>query len=297
MSSVASSARRLPIPAYSIAHGNGVADPAIGPNDLENHFDARPPGTAIVISAFFRLLGTGQISARLGSILAGLTIIFFTYRLARDVIGEEGALTATFLIATDNLIVLTSRSARPEALTTMAILASLLAMKQYARSDRIVWAFLSGLRRVKAGQLMALSLLRNLLWPRLCWLARQVTRNCQRRNRLTPLGAFCLWRPGKGIQRSNRKAEICPFRAHFDRKCECQPHLLRNCETGTCAEAPDFYDLHGKHLALRATFSVFREVGSRTLPRIVPRVHRDTPRSTVPVSPWRACKFERAVEQ
>jgi hypothetical protein len=38
-------------PAYSIAHGNGVADPAIGPNDLENHFDARPPGTAMVIAA------------------------------------------------------------------------------------------------------------------------------------------------------------------------------------------------------------------------------------------------------
>jgi 4-amino-4-deoxy-L-arabinose transferase-like glycosyltransferase len=132
-------------PAYSIDHGNGVADPAIGPNDLENRFDARPPGTAIVIAAAFRTFGTGQIPARLGSILAGLTIIFFTYRLARDVIGEEGALIATFLVATDNLIVLTSRSARPEALTTMAILASLLAMKQYARSDRIAWAFISGL--------------------------------------------------------------------------------------------------------------------------------------------------------
>ena len=132
-------------PAYAIAHGNGVADPAIGPNDLENRFDARPPGTAMVIAAAFRLFGTGQITARLGSILAGLTIIFFTYRLARDVIGEEGALIAAFLVATDNLIVLTSRTARPEALTTMAILASLLAMKQYARKGRIVWTFLSGL--------------------------------------------------------------------------------------------------------------------------------------------------------
>ncbi|MGD0902843.1 MAG: glycosyltransferase family 39 protein [Terracidiphilus sp.] len=132
-------------PAYSIAHGNGVANPAIGPNDLENHFDARPPGTAIVIAAAIRLFGTGQIPARLGSILAGLAIVLLTYRLARDVIGEEGALVATFLVATDNLIVLTSRSARPEALTTMAVLASLLAMKQYARNDRIAWAFLSGL--------------------------------------------------------------------------------------------------------------------------------------------------------
>jgi 4-amino-4-deoxy-L-arabinose transferase-like glycosyltransferase len=132
-------------PAYSIAHGSGVADPAIGPNDLENHFDARPPGTALVIAAAFRLFGTSQIPARLGSILAGLAIVLLTYRLARDGIGQQGALVAAFLVATDNLIVLTSRSARPEALTTMAILASLLAMKQYARKDRILWAFLSGL--------------------------------------------------------------------------------------------------------------------------------------------------------
>jgi 4-amino-4-deoxy-L-arabinose transferase-like glycosyltransferase len=132
-------------PAYSLAHGNGIANPAIGPNDLENRIDARSPGTAIVIAAAFRLFGISQITARLGSILAGLTIIFFTYRLARDVIGEEGALIATFLVATDNLIVLTSRTARPEALTTMAVLASLLAMKQYARKVRVIWALLSGL--------------------------------------------------------------------------------------------------------------------------------------------------------
>ena len=132
-------------PAYSFAHGNGIADPAIGPNDLENHFDARSPGTAIVMGTAFRFFGTGQISARLGSLIAGLMIVFLSYRLARDVIGEEGALVATFIVATDNLVVLTSRSARPEALTAMAVLMSLLAMKQYARRDSLAWAFLSGL--------------------------------------------------------------------------------------------------------------------------------------------------------
>lgn len=132
-------------PAYSLASGDGIADPAIGPNDLENHFDARPPGTAMVIAAAFKLFGTGQVSARLGSVLAGLAIVLLTFRLARDVLGDEAALVSAFLVATDNLIVLTSRSARPEALTTLAILASLLAMKQYAQQHRIGWAFLSGL--------------------------------------------------------------------------------------------------------------------------------------------------------
>jgi 4-amino-4-deoxy-L-arabinose transferase-like glycosyltransferase len=130
--------------AYSIVQGNGIKDPAMGPNDPLNHFDPWPPGRAIVIAAAFRLFGTGQESARLGSILAGLMIVFLTFSLARDVIGQQGALIATFVVATENLIVLTSRSARPEALTTMAILASLVAMKQYARNDRISWAFSSG---------------------------------------------------------------------------------------------------------------------------------------------------------
>ena len=132
-------------PAYSVAHGDGMRDPAIGPNDLENHFDARPPGTALVIAAFFKLLGAGQVTARLGSVLAGLGIVFLTYRLTRDVLGEEGAAIATLLAATDNLVVLTSRSARPEALTAMFILLSMLAMKQYAKRGSTRWALFSGL--------------------------------------------------------------------------------------------------------------------------------------------------------
>jgi len=74
-----------------------------------------------------------------------VAIVFFTYRLARDVIGEEGALLLTFLIATDNLIVLVSRSARPEALTVMAVLASPWAMKQYSHRGQIAWTLASGL--------------------------------------------------------------------------------------------------------------------------------------------------------
>jgi hypothetical protein len=132
-------------PAYSRAHGKGVANPAFGPNEPESQLDARSPGTAIVIGAAFRLFGASPISARLGSMLAGVAIIFLIYSLARDVIGVQGALIATFLVATDNLIVLTCRSARPEPLTCMAVLAALLATKQYVCKGGAVWLFLSGL--------------------------------------------------------------------------------------------------------------------------------------------------------
>ena len=146
-------------PAYSIAHGDGFKDPAIGPNDLENHFDARPPGTAIVIAAGLRLFGTGQIPARMGSILAGLAIVVLTYRLGRDVIGEKGALISTFLVATDNLIVLTSRTARPEALTTMAILASLRNAQGRFFSLSPGWAIPTAAARAAVYTLMILAII------------------------------------------------------------------------------------------------------------------------------------------
>ena len=132
-------------PAYSLLQGHGIANPAIGPNDLENHFDTRSSGSAVTIASAFRLFGIGAIPARLGSLFAGLAIVFLVYRLARNFIGQQGALIATFLVATDNIVVLTSRTARPEVLTAAAVLASLVMMQQYAWEARIAWAFLSGL--------------------------------------------------------------------------------------------------------------------------------------------------------
>lgn len=132
-------------PGYSVAHGHGVADPAIGPNDIENHFDARPPGTALVIASMFRLFGVGQAQARAGSALAAVLVLLLTYVLARDVLGGVGALITVTVLATDNFLVASARTARPEALTTMAVMLSLWAMSRYARRADLLWAFASGL--------------------------------------------------------------------------------------------------------------------------------------------------------
>ncbi|WP_244501940.1 ArnT family glycosyltransferase [Terriglobus roseus] len=132
-------------PGYSLAHGHGVADPAIGPNDIENHFDARPPGTAIVISGVFRMLGVGQVQARLGSVVAAIIVLLAVYRIGLDVLGRNGAIVAVLVAATDNFLVASARTARPEALTTMAVMLSLWAMVRYARSPQMLWAFASGI--------------------------------------------------------------------------------------------------------------------------------------------------------
>ena len=134
-------------PAYSVAQGHGMADPAIGPNDLEFRRDTHPPGTSLLMAASFRSFGPGQIQARLGSVLAGFLVVLLVWRVARPLIGPEGAAIATLVTATDNLLVATSRTARPEALTTMAVLLSLMAMSRSADTvrRRAWWALASGL--------------------------------------------------------------------------------------------------------------------------------------------------------
>ncbi len=133
-------------PGFSIAQGHGVMDPAIGPNDLENHFDARPPGTATVISGVFRMFGVGPSQARLGSLIAAILALLAAGFLAYEYLGEWGAVATVLVLATDNFLVASARTARPEALTTMAVMLSLVAMARYSRGEaRIGWAFLSGL--------------------------------------------------------------------------------------------------------------------------------------------------------
>ena len=133
-------------PGVTIARGTGVNDPAIGPNDTEHTFDARPPGTALVMAGFFKLFGVGQITARLGSLFAGLLIILLIFYLSRDLFGdEEAAVLAVLVAATDNLLVLTSRTARPEALTTMSILLGLSALRRYQLTKHAGWALGCGL--------------------------------------------------------------------------------------------------------------------------------------------------------
>ena len=132
-------------PGLSLALGEGLKDPAIGPNDIENHVDARPPGTALVIAAAFKTFGIGQVAARLGSVLAGLFTVLLTYLLARRWFGRHVALFTALLIGTDNLLILSSRTARPEAFTVLFVLLSLLLVDRYYRSSLPLLAAAAGL--------------------------------------------------------------------------------------------------------------------------------------------------------
>jgi hypothetical protein len=132
-------------PGYSVATGHGLANPSIGPNDLEHSIDTRPPGAALAIAASFRLFGVRPISARLVSLAASVAVVLLVFFLGRVLFGDYGALLAAALVATDNFVVIASRTARPEALATAFILAALFLAAGYARTGRLWCAALSGL--------------------------------------------------------------------------------------------------------------------------------------------------------
>lgn len=132
-------------PGVTLSQGRGLNDPGIGPNDAEHTLDVRPPGTAIVMAGAFRVLGTSVVAARAGSVLAGMALVLLLFMMTRDVFGDAAAIVCALLAATDNFLVTTSRTARPEALTVLCIVLGLLALKRYWRTASLAWAAGCGL--------------------------------------------------------------------------------------------------------------------------------------------------------
>jgi len=131
--------------AYSLIQDGTLRNLAFGPNDVESRLDARPPGTALAMAAAFKCFEVTPWVARIPSVLAGMVIVLLIYLLARKVFGVDVAIISVFVAATDNLIVLCSRSARPEALATMSVLLTSLAMLIYWRHHKASYAFIAGL--------------------------------------------------------------------------------------------------------------------------------------------------------
>ncbi len=118
-------------PGVTFSQGHGLNDPGIGPNDAEHTLDVRPPGTAMVMAGFFKVFGISVVTARAGSVLAGFLIILLLYLIARDLFGETQGILCALLAATDNFLVTTSRTARPEALTAACIVLGLFLVRRY----------------------------------------------------------------------------------------------------------------------------------------------------------------------
>lgn len=113
------------------------------PADMTSKVDARPPLLTIVMGETFRLFGAGVVQARLSSILAGLGIVVVTYYLGLELGGLWVAWASALLIACDNFLLITTRSARPEPHTAFFCCLGILLYYISRRKDSAWWSFLA----------------------------------------------------------------------------------------------------------------------------------------------------------
>ena len=113
------------------------------PADLSYQVDARPPLLALAIGETFRWLGAGVLQARLSSILAGVGVVIVAYFLGMEWGGVWAAWVAALLMACDNLLLITARSARPEPHTTLFACLGILLYYVSRRKDSVRWSFLA----------------------------------------------------------------------------------------------------------------------------------------------------------
>ena len=114
------------------------------PADLSYRVDARPPLLALAIGETFRWLGAGVLQARLSSILAGVGVVIVAYFLGMEWGGVWAAWVAALLMACDNLLLITARSARPEPHTTLFACLGILLYYVSRRKDSVVVEFSGG---------------------------------------------------------------------------------------------------------------------------------------------------------
>ena len=113
------------------------------PANMSGQVDARPPLLAFAIGETFRWLGAGVLQARLSSILAGMGVVIVAYFLGMEWGGVSAAWVAALLMACDNLLLITARSARPEPHTTLFACLGILLYYVSRRKNSAWWTFLA----------------------------------------------------------------------------------------------------------------------------------------------------------
>jgi len=113
------------------------------PATLASRVDARPPLLALAMGETFRWLGAGVLQARLSSILAGVGVVMVAYFLGMEWGGAWAACFAALLMACDNFLLITARSARPEPYTTLFACLGILSYYISRRKNSAGWSFLA----------------------------------------------------------------------------------------------------------------------------------------------------------
>lgn len=153
------------------------------PVNVSGQVDARPPLLAFAMGETFRWLGAGVLQARLSSILAGVGVVIVAYFLGMEWGGAWAAWIAALLMACDNFLLVTARSARPEPHTTLFACLGILLCYISRRKDSAWWSFLAAVSigiainfhplgigfALAGGALLVMELRGAVLWSRRAW--------------------------------------------------------------------------------------------------------------------------------
>jgi 4-amino-4-deoxy-L-arabinose transferase-like glycosyltransferase len=104
------------------------------PTDLGSIVDVRPPAMPIAFGQVFKMLGLGIWQARLLPFLGALGAIILTWLLGLHLAGPWSGAIGALMVATDNMLFMAARTARPEGiiafLNALTFLLFLLAMRR-----------------------------------------------------------------------------------------------------------------------------------------------------------------------
>lgn len=138
----------LSIPAYTLMSEGRLRLPMFAgvgfKGAVEHDVTVYPPATMIITAGFFKCFGVGVVQARIPRILSGIGVVVLTFLVARQVAGPSVAVASAFLTASDNLLWLSSRTARPEIFVVLLGLLALYLWQRSAACQRTWIAFLAG---------------------------------------------------------------------------------------------------------------------------------------------------------
>lgn len=97
------------------------------------HTENTPPLWYLLVWVWTRIFGTGAVSLRLISALAGIALVAVVYEIARELVGRRAAIVAGAIVAANPLFVWYSQEARAYELYTLT---AALAMLCFIRAER-----------------------------------------------------------------------------------------------------------------------------------------------------------------
>lgn len=89
----------------------------------------------IVQGSVMAVCGISVFAAQLPSLVVGAILVLLTYRLARNLFGDDAALTAAVLLSASGIFFLGCHNARPDILLALCLLGTLSGIAAFARTD------------------------------------------------------------------------------------------------------------------------------------------------------------------